>query len=137
MKRNYIKITSKGYGKRWLNTKIWYIGNRPKLIQDDGRFTSGKNILEALAARFKKFELIIWDRKSKILKRGNLFQVYLALYELKAMNSALINRKKDVTQRAIGKTFSVQFPKYFKEGSRLFSYEDGLFTGILSGHFAP
>ncbi len=136
-KRSFIKITSKGYGKRWLNTRIHYIGKRPKLIQDDGRFTSGKNILEALSAQFKKFELIICDSKSKILKKGKVFEIYLSLYELRQMNSALISRKKDVTQRAIGNTFSILFPKYFKEGSRLFSYEDDLFAGILTGHFMP
>ncbi len=137
MKRKRIKITSKSYGKRWLNFKIYYTGSRPKAVKDDGSFTSGKNILEALAAKFSKFQLTLYDGKPKILKKGKLFQVFLPIGELKKMNSALFTRKKDVTQSAIGSTFSIIYPKYFEEGSRLFSYQDGLFTGILTAHFMP
>ena len=136
-KRKHVKITFKGYGRKWRNFKVYYFGPRPKMIRDDGGFTSGKNILEALEARFKKFSLILCDSKSKVLKRGKAFQVLLSLGDLRQMNSALINRKKDVTQRAIAATFSLIFPKYFQEGSRLFSYEDGLFAGILTNHFMP
>ncbi len=136
-KQKYIKILGNGYGKKWSNFKIHYIGVRPKMVRDDGRFTSGKNILEALEARFKKFKLILCDSKSKILKRGKVSQVFLSLADLKPMNNALISRKKDVTQRAIAATFSTIFPKHFKEGSRLFSYEDGLFAGILTNRFMP
>ena len=136
-RRKHIKIAIKGYGKKWQNFKIHYVGDRPKLIRDDGAFTSGKNILEALAARFKKFDLIFCDGKSKVLKRGKVFQIFLCIRDLRKMNSALINRKKDVTQRAVAATFSILFPKYFAEGSRLFSYEDGLFAGILTAQFMP
>jgi hypothetical protein len=136
-KRNHVKIANKGYGRKWQNFKIHYTGTRPKLIRDDGVFTSGKSILETLAARFKKFELILCDSKSKILKRGKVFQIFLSLNDLRPMNSSLISQKKDVTQRAIAATFSTLFPKYFEEGARLFNYSDGLFAGILTDHFAP
>src|SRR3989442_477282 len=98
-KRKHIKISIKGYGMKWQNFKIHYVGDRPKLIRDDGAFTSGKNILEALAARFKEFDLILCPTKSKILKKGKVFQVFLSISDLARMNSALISQKKDVTQR--------------------------------------
>jgi len=135
--KKHIKITNRGYGRKWQNFKIHYIGTRPKLIRDDGVFTSGKSILETLAARFKKFDLILSNSKSKILKKGKVFQVFLSINDLRPMNSSLISQKKDVTQRAIAATFSTIFSKYFDEGSRLFNYADGLFTGILTNHFMP
>lgn len=136
-KRKHIKISVKGYGRKWLNFKIHYFGDRPKVIREDGAFTSGKSILEALAVRFKKFKIILYSGTSKILKNGRVFEVFLSLDDLRNMNSALINRKRDVTQRAVAATFSTLFPKYFEEGSRLYNYEDGLFAGILTDHFMP
>ena len=114
--KKHIKITNKGYGRKWQNFKIHYIGIRPKLIRDDGVFTSGKSILEMLAVRFKKFELILCETKSKILKRGKVFQVFLSLNDLRPMNSSLINQKKDVTQRAIAATFSLLFRNILRKG---------------------
>ncbi len=89
-KTNHIKITNKGYGNRWKNFPIKYIGERPKLIRDDGGFTSGKNILEFLSARFKKFELILCDTKSRIKKKGKTYQVALSVHDLRTMNAGLL-----------------------------------------------
>lgn len=135
--RKHIKITVKGYGRKWQGSKVHYIGARPKMIRDDGAFTSGKSILEALAARFKKFELTLCNDKSRIQKKGKVYQVFLSIADLRQMNSALISRKKDATQRAISVTFATHFPKYFDEATRLFSYSDGLLAGVLTSSFMP
>lgn len=135
--KKHVKITNKGYGKKWQGFKICYTGTRPKFLQDDGRFNSCKNILEALAAAFKKFELILCASKSKILIKGKKAQVFLCIDDLKLMNSGLIPQKKDVTQRAIAALFATIYPKHFKPGARLFNYANGMFAGILTNTFMP
>jgi hypothetical protein len=137
MKRKHVKITTKSYGGHWRNVKVYYTGGKPNLLKDDGRFTSGKSILESLEAVFKKFTLTLIPGKSRVTRKGKSFQIFLSTHELSKMNSGLISRKKDVTQSAINATFSVLFPKYFKGGTRLFSYQPGLFAGILESHFMP
>lgn len=137
MARKHVIIANKGYGQKWQGFKIYYTGNRPKIIRDDGVFTSCKTMLETLAGKFKKFELILTESKSVIRTKGATVQVFLSLTDVRQLNSALITRKKDVTQRAITAMFSTLFPNNFDENTRLFSYENGLFAGILTGHFMP
>lgn len=136
-KRKFIPISNRGYGKRWQKFKIYYAGVRPKFVRKDGAFTSGKTILETLASAFKKFELILTEGKSRLFKKGKVTQVYLSIVDLRQINQSLFSRKKDVTQSAVSAKLFQCFPKTFPEGSRLFSYEDGLFAGVLTKTFMP
>jgi hypothetical protein len=136
-KRKFVPITYKGYGKLWKNRKVYYTGSRPKALRADGAFSSGKTILETLAAAFKRFEIILTEGKSRFLKKGKLTQVYFSTSDLKEINQRLFSRRKDVTQSAVSAKLFDLFPKYFPEGSRLFNYEDGLFAGILTKTFMP
>jgi len=136
MPRKHVKIDSKNYGKRWRNFKIYYLGSRPRGLSERG-FTSGKTILETLAARFKKFELILCDGKSRIRKEGKTTQVFLSTDDLRQVNSQLFTRKKDVTQAAFNAKFGSLFPEHFDTKTRLFSYERGLLAGVLTKTLLP
>src|ERR1043166_3777159 len=133
----HVKITNKGYGRRWMRFKVFYIGPRPKMLRLDGAFTSGKTILETLAATFPKFELILWNRKSKLEKVGKTVRIFLSTTDVRSVNSRLIARKKDVTQSAISAKFAELFPEHFAEGTRLFAYENGLLAGVFTDTFPP
>ena len=111
----YTKIRNKGYGQRWKDFKIQYVGQRPKLIRDDGAFSSGKSLLEALATKFEKFELVITPEESRIQGNGSAPRICVAVSELQKMNAGLFTQKKHVTQQAVSHLLSSLFPKDFAE----------------------
>ena len=117
-KLKYCKIRNKGYGQKWQDFKIHYVGARPKLIRDDGAFSSGKSLLEALAVKFDKFELVLTPEESRIQRDSSAPQVCVALPELQKMNAGLFTQKREVTQRAVSSLLSGLFPKHFANGSR-------------------
>jgi hypothetical protein len=117
-KLKYCKIRNKGYGQRWRDFKIHYVGERPKLIRDDGAFSSGKSLLEALAVKFRNFDLVLTPEESRIQKDNSSPQVYVALPELQKMNAGLFTQKREVTQRAVSSLLSGLFPKHFADGSQ-------------------
>ena len=116
-KLKYCKIRNKGYGQRWQDFKIHYVGERPKLIRDDGAFSSGKSLLEALAIKFRNFDLVLTPEESRIQKNASAPQVCVALPELQKMNAGLFTQKREVTQRAVSSLLSNLFPKHFADGS--------------------
>jgi len=118
-KLKYCEISNKSYGQRWQNFKLYYAGTRPKLLRDDGAFSSGKSLLETLATKFRDFELILTPEESRIQKNMSSRQVYLAIPELRKMNARLFTQKKQVTQRAISHLLSDLFPKHFAGGVRI------------------
>jgi hypothetical protein len=109
----YTKIRNKGYGQRWKDFKIHYVGQRPKLIRDDGAFSSGKSLLEALATKFERFELVITPEESRIQGNGSGPRICVAVSELQKMNSGLFTQKKHVTQQAVAHLLSSLFPGEF------------------------
>jgi Domain of unknown function (DUF4263) len=118
-KLKYCKIRNKGYGQRWKDFKIHYVGARPKLIRDDGAFSSGKSLLEALATKFEKFELVLTPEESQIQGSASSPKVCVALTELQKMNSGLFTQKRSVTQAAVSSLLSNLFPKDFSGGSQV------------------
>src|SRR3954469_21378031 len=111
----HTKIRNKGYGQRWKDFKIHYVGQRPKLIRDDGAFSSGKSLLEALATKFEKFEIVITPEESRIQRNGSAPRICVAVSELQKMNAGLFTQKKHVTQQAVSHLLSSLFPKDFAE----------------------
>lgn len=131
------KINNKSYGNKLKGFKIYYKGAKPKLLKDDGSFQFGKNIVEVLSSKFKKFQIILYNGKSKIEKSGQVYRFFISTSDLRIMQSMLIGRNRDLKQRVIAKKFAEIFPKHFEEGVQLFSYEKGLFKAILTNDFLP
>jgi hypothetical protein len=117
-KLKYCKIRNKSYGQKWQDFKIHYVGERPKLIRDDGAFSSGKSLLEALAMKFRNFELVLTPEESEIQRNASAPQVCVALPELQKMNAGLFTQKREVTQRAVSSLLSGLFPKHFAGGTQ-------------------
>jgi hypothetical protein len=116
-KLKYCKIRNKGYGQRWRDFKIHYVGPRPRLIRDDGAFSSGKSLMEALATKFSGFDLVLTPEKSGIQSNASSPQVCVAVPELQKMNAGLFTQKRCVTQRAVSDLLSNLFPKHFAAGT--------------------
>ncbi|HZV34269.1 MAG TPA: Shedu immune nuclease family protein [Verrucomicrobiae bacterium] len=116
-KLKYCEISNKSYGQKWQKFKLYYAGTRPKLIRDDGAFSSGKSLLEALATKFRDFELVLTPEESRIQKNSSARQVFLAIPKLQKMNARLFTQKKHVTQRAVSHLLSDLFPRHFAAGN--------------------
>lgn len=135
-RRKFILVTSRSYGNRFKGFKIYYEGERPKLLKEDGSFRTGKTILESLSSKFKKFRIIL-NNKSNIKRAGRFYDIHIAISDLKLIYSQLFSRGRDLKQRVLAKKFAEIFPKHFKNDERLFNYEKGMFLGVLTRNFIP
>lgn len=133
----FVKVSSKSYGNKLKGFKIYFKGTKPKLLKSDGSFQFGKNIIESISAKFKKFQIILISGKSRIEKVGQTYRFFISTADLQSMQSILIGRNRDLKQRVITKKFSEIFPKHYKEDTKLFSYEKGLFKAVLTKDFLP
>jgi hypothetical protein len=133
----FIKISNKSYGKSLQGTKIYYKGKKPKLLKADGSFQFGKNIIESISVKFKKFHIILISGKSKIEKSGQTYRFFISTVDLQKMSSILFGRSRDIKQRIIANIFAEIYPKQFKDNIPLFSYDKGLFKTILTKDFLP
>lgn len=133
----FIPVTSKSYGNKLKGVKIYYKGAKPKILKSDGSFQFGKNIIEVLTPKFKKFKLILIEGKSKIEKVGIVYHFFISLSDLRAMQSMLFGRNRDIKQKVIAKKFAELYPKHFNDDTQIFNYDKGLFKAILSKDFLP
>jgi hypothetical protein len=83
------------------------------LLRDDGAFSSGKSLLEALAIKFGNFELVLTPEESRIQKNAASPLVSVALPELQKMNAGLFTQKRQETQQAVSHLLSNLFPQHF------------------------
>ena len=139
-KQEYI-INSSFYGKKFRGFKLYYSGfeEQPKLLQKDGRgFSGGKHILEVLTHKLKKFELTLTsEKKSRIKKVGKKYFVYLAVSDIRILNSSKIQKTREIGLKMTNNHFSQIFPKFFNEREKFFSYERGMFAELLTKDFNP
>ncbi|MDO8686809.1 MAG: DUF4263 domain-containing protein [Candidatus Berkelbacteria bacterium] len=139
-KQEYI-INSSFYGKKFRGFKLYYSGfkEQPKLLQKDGRgFSGGKHILEVLTHKLKKFELTLTsEKKSQIKKVGKKYFVYLAISDIRILNSSKIQKTREIGLKLTNNHFSQIFPKFFNEKEKFFSYERGMFAELLTRDFNP
>lgn len=139
-KQEYI-INSSFYGKKFRGFKLYYSGfeEQPKILQKDGRgFSGGKHILEVLTHKLKKFELTLTsEKKSRIKKVGKKYFVYLAVSDIRILNSSKIQKTREIGLKMTNNHFSQIFPKFFNEREKFFSYERGMFAELLTKDFNP
>lgn len=139
-KQEYI-INSSFYGKKFRGFKLYYSGfeEQPKILQKDGRgFSGGKHILEVLTHKLKKFELTLTaEKKSQIKKVGKKYFVYLAVSDVRILNSSKIQKTREIGLKMTNNHFSQIFPKFFNEKEKFFSYERGMFAELLTKDFNP
>lgn len=109
-KLRFIEITNKNYGKALQGVKVYYEGERPLKLKDDGTFTLCKNILEILKQNFPNFKLIITSEEISIKKVRNCFEVRVNQKLLNKMYSVSINSYKDLKEDIIKNELSSYVP---------------------------
>lgn len=132
-KDGYVVVSNRGYGNALKGTKIYYEGDKPAALSDDGRITFGKHILETLNSRFNgKFRWIITADVDSVQRRGTAHQVRTSLRLLKRMGSEFFGRRRDITVDIVAHYFSLTYPTYFTQ-----QQSQPYVAGTLSRLLAP
>lgn len=105
-----IEIENKSYGKGLQGVKVYYEGDRPAKLKDDGTFSMGKNLLEILKQNFSDFKLIITTDETNIKKVQKCFEVRVSQKFLNKIYSASINSYKDLKEDIICNELACYMP---------------------------
>ena len=93
----YVVVSNRSYGNTLKDTKIYYEGKKPKGLNDDGRITFGKHILEAFTRKIKgRFRWIITPTTDSIKIERNIYRIRTSQKTLSQMNDALRDRTRDI-----------------------------------------
>lgn len=132
--RNYVVVTNKGYGGALKGTKIFFEGPRPTQLKDDGSFTLGKHILEALRAKFKdgNFALVLTKDTNSILTERGRRRVRLSMQTHSRHTKELWNRTRDVKLDIAATLLQSTYPEVFTGVARS-PYVAGSLARTLNG----
>jgi hypothetical protein len=111
-----ITVTSKSYGNALIGKKIFYEGERPKGLRDDGSFTFGKNILQLFGSKFSQFKVILTKDTDSDTKKGNTREFRISQRTLTKLNGQKIARTGDIKNDILKRHFSTEYPTYFTAG---------------------
>lgn len=134
-------IKNKTYGKALVNTKIFYRGfgnKRPKFLKDKGQgFAGGKHLLETLAKKFKRFELILTPKTDSISSNRGKGSVQISERTLNRINAIVRDRTRDVRLDAAAQILAAVFPGAFGAAARVETYRRGMLASLLSSTLDP
>jgi hypothetical protein len=131
-KLKYVTVSNRSYGQSLNGVRIYYEGERPKSLADDGRISFGKNILEVLRKQFgKTVWWIISESEDSIEEHPQGVRVRTSLSMLKRMYGENFERSRDVKNDIIQRRFFAAFPSHFKSAPPS-PYIPGTLSKILS-----
>lgn len=135
-KLKFVKVKNKSYGKNLQGQKIFYEGKKPKTLKPDGSIKFGKNILEILKAKFKRFYWIISIKNDSIAQERGIVKFRTSQALLNKLNSELIERTRDIKNDLIRNKFSTVYPEYFT-GTVSAVYVPGTISNLLDKSIVP
>jgi hypothetical protein len=113
-KKDYVVVSSRSYGSALKGIKIYFEGEKPTRLREDGSVGFGKNILETLKSRFEeKFRWIITEKTDDITIEYGIARVRTSQKMLSRMWKRKFDRERDVKADIIQQTFYSAFPTYF------------------------
>ena len=129
----FVSVTSKSYGNLLKGTKIYYEGERPSGLRDDGSISLGKHILEALKRKFGiKFRWIITTETDSIEQKYGIYRVKTSQQTLKRMGRSVWDRGRDLKNDIVANAFSIIYPEFFTQ-ERSDAYVAGTLSRMLDG----
>ncbi len=138
VKKNYVIVANKGYGKKLLGTKIYFEGKKPKQFKKDGSIRFGKNILEIINVQFKdkKFRWIVTNKEDSIKSERGIYRIRTSTHLLDKMNSEMYDRNRDIKNDIIKSQFAIVYPGYFDSNAAPV-YVPGKISKILKKEIIP
>lgn len=134
--RNYVIVSNRGYGNALKGTLIYFEGQKPKALQDDGRITFGKHILESLRRKFERFRWIITQDDDSIIVERGIVRVRTSQRLLSRMNRENWDRSRDIKNDIVARFFSLAFPQQFAARTGKV-YVPGTLSGMVDPEIVP
>lgn len=128
----FVLVSNKSYGNALKGTRIYFEGERPKGLRDDGSIQFGKNMLEALRRKFSaKFRWILTENTDSIEEKGGIFEVRTSMAMLNRMYAERFERDRDVKNDIVQRRLFAAFPSHFVDPPPA-PYLPGSLSKILS-----
>jgi hypothetical protein len=129
---SFVLVSNKSYGNALKGTKIYFEGERPKGLRDDGSIQFGKNMLEALRRKFSgKVRWILTERTDSIDEKDGVFEVRTSSVMLNRMYAERFDRDRDVKNDIVQRRLFAAFPSHFVDPPPA-PYVPGSLSKILS-----
>jgi hypothetical protein len=129
----YVVVSNSSYGKALKGTRIYFEGKKPTRLQDDGRITFGKVILETLGKKFgSKFRWIITPETDLVEVKYGITYVRTSQRLLGRMFGENFERSREVKSEIVQRRFFNAFPLYFTTPPPS-AYVPGSIAKILNG----
>jgi len=128
--KDYVKVTSKSYGKDLRGTEIYFEGKRPSFLKPDGSMNMGKHVLEHLTKKFPRFRWTITKDTDEIKKEYGIMRVRTSQAFIKRMHADQWDRTKDIKNDIVKKHLAKNFPDYFTKTTTS-TYVPGTIASIL------
>jgi len=110
----FVTVENKSYGNALKGIDIFYEGERPKGLQDDGRISFGKHILEQLIKKFgSEIQWIITKELDSIDKENGITYVRTSAFFLARLNKENFARTRDIKNDILARNLSATFPEHF------------------------
>ena len=133
---NFVVVTNKSYGKNLKGIKIYYEGKKPKYLSTDGKINFGKNILELLQKKYKRFRWIITTGTDSITLERGIYRIRTSAKTLSKMYSEQFSRNRDIKNDIIASVFSQTYPNDFTSRGTS-NYSAGTIAQIVNKSIIP
>jgi len=133
VRRKFIKVANRSYGNLLKGTKIYYEGARPKTLRDDGSIKFGKNILELLKAKYKRFRWIITKETNGVKLVNGIYEIRTGQKALSKMNSLSFSRTRDIKTDIVKETFTQIYANMKFDTATIDAYRPGTVALLLKG----
>ena len=112
----YVLVSNKSYGNALKGKRIYYEGERPQRLREDGSIQFGKNMLEALGKKFRgRFRWILTEKTDSITQNNDMMDVRTSIALLGRMSSEKFERDRDVKNDIIQRKLYMTFPDHFTD----------------------
>jgi hypothetical protein len=114
----FVTIDNKSYGNALKGIDIFYEGERPRGLQDDGRISFGKHILEQLIKKFgQKIRWIITQEVDSINQEDAITYVRTSRAFLARLNKENFARTRDIKNDILARNLKSTFPDHFQNAA--------------------
>ena len=114
----FVVVSNGSYGNALKGQNIYYEGERPRALKDDGRIGFGKHLFEQLRRRFgKRIRWIISEEVDSIYQSYGITYVNTSLAFLARLNKESFARTRDIKNDILARSLSATFPEHFTDAA--------------------
>jgi hypothetical protein len=120
--------------------KLFYTGfaKRPGFLPESRRGFAGlKHLLELLKRKFRKFELTFTPDEDSVRKDGSTNKIRLSAKAIRRFSQRRWDGNRELNLRLGKQLLAEALPTHFSSADPFYSYQRGMFAGVLIDAFDP